>query len=96
MAKASTFDVADYLDNPEIIAEYLSEAFLTADQGLIADAIGNVARAKGMSGIAQNTGLSREGLYKSFSVDGNPELSTTVKVLDSLDMELVVRPKTAA
>ena len=96
MAKATAFDAADYLDSPEVIAEYLSEAFLTRDEKFIADAIGNVARARGMSEIARDTGLNRESLYRSLSAQGHPELGTAMKVLDSLDMELVVRPKAAA
>lgn len=95
MARATKFDAAEYLDSPDVIAEYLSEAFLTGDEKFIADAIGNVARAKGMSGIAKETGLNRESLYKSLSTQGSPELGTAMKVLDSLDMELVVRPKAA-
>jgi probable addiction module antidote protein len=95
MAKATKFDAAEYLDNPEVIAEYLSEAFLTGDEKFIADAIGNVARAKGMSDVAKDTGLNRENLYKSLSSQGHPELGTAMKVLQSLDMELVVRPKAA-
>ena len=95
MAKATKFDAAEYLDSPEVIAEYLSEAFLSRDEKFIADAIGNVARAKGMSGVARDTGLNRENLYKSFSTQGHPELGTAMKVLNSLDMELVVRPKAA-
>jgi probable addiction module antidote protein len=95
MAKATVFDAAEYLDSPEVIAEYLSEAFLTGDEKYIADAIGNVARAKGMSEIAKETGLNRESLYKSLSTQGSPELGTAMKVLESLDMELVVRPRAA-
>jgi probable addiction module antidote protein len=96
MAKATKFDAADYLDSPEVIAEYLSEAFHTGDEQFAADALGNVARAKGMAGIAKDTGLNREHLYKSLSQEGHPELGTAMKVLDSLDMEIVVRPKVAA
>jgi probable addiction module antidote protein len=96
MAKATKFDAADYLDNPDVIAEYLSEAFLTGDEKFIADAMGNVARAKGMASVAIETGLNRESLYKALSPQGHPELGTTMKVLDSLDMEIVVRPKAAA
>ena len=95
MAKATKFHAVDYLDNPDIIAEYLSEAFLTGNEKLAADALGNVARAKGMSAVAKDTGLSREHLYKSLSRQGRPELSTAMKVLNSLDMELVVRPRAA-
>jgi probable addiction module antidote protein len=93
MAKASLFDAADYLDSPELIADYLSEAFETGDERLIAKALGTVARAKGMSEVANETGLSRENLYRSLSEQGRPELATAMKVLDSFDMQLVVKPK---
>jgi len=96
MARSSRFDVADYLDSPDAIAAYLSEAFETGDDKFIAEALGTVARAKGMSGVARETGLSRESLYKSLSNQGSPELSTAMKVLDSFDMQLVVKPKTKA
>lgn len=58
-----------------------------------AEALGTVARAKGMTGIANETGLSREGLYRSLSSEGSPELATAMKVLDAFDMQLVVKPK---
>ena len=93
MAKASKFDAADYLKTPEAIADYLSEAFETGDETFIAEALGTVARAKGMADIANETGLSREGLYRSLSSQGRPELATAMKVLDAFDMRLVVRPK---
>jgi probable addiction module antidote protein len=93
MAKATKFDAADYLKSPEAVADYLSEAFETGDEKFIAEALGTVARAKGMAGIASETGLSREGLYRSLSGQGRPELATAMKVLDAFDMRLVVRPK---
>jgi probable addiction module antidote protein len=95
MAKASRFGAAEYLDSPETIAGYLSEAFETGDDQFIAQALGTVARAKGMSGVAKDTGLSRESLYRSLSAEGRPELGTAMKVLDALDMQLVVKPKAA-
>ncbi len=93
MAKASKFDAGDYLKSPEAIAEYLSEAFETGDESFIAEALGTVARAKGMADIANETGLSREGLYRSLSNEGRPELATAMKVLAAFDMQLVVKPK---
>jgi probable addiction module antidote protein len=93
MAKARDFDVAEYLDSPEAIAAYLSEAFETGDDALIAQALGTVARLKGMKGIAKETGLNRENLYRSLSEGGNPELGTVMKVLDALDVQLVAKPK---
>ena len=93
MAKASKFDAADYLTSPQAIADYLSEAFETGDESFVAEALGTVARAKGITGIANETGLSREGLYRSLSGQGRPELATAMKVLDAFDMQLVVKPK---
>lgn len=93
MAKTRDFDVAEYLDFPEAIAAYLSEAFATGEDDLIAQALGTVARVKGMSGVAKETGLNRENLYRSLSEGGKPELSTVMKVLDALDVQLVAKPK---
>jgi probable addiction module antidote protein len=93
MTKATNFDVADYLDSPEAIAAYLSEAFGSGDDALIAQALGTVARVKGMAGVAKETGLNRENLYRSLSEGGKPELSTVMKVLDALDVQLVAKPK---
>jgi probable addiction module antidote protein len=78
MAKSTKFDAADYLNSPDAIAAYLSEAFETGDEKFIAEALGTVARARSMSGVARKTGLSREGLYKSLSQQGRPELSTAM------------------
>ena len=92
MSKAKTrtvpFDAAEYLDNPEMISHYLTEAFESGDADFIAKAIGDVARAQGMSGIAEAAGVSRESLYRSLSVDGNPELGTIMKVLSALGVKL--------
>ena len=96
MAKATRFDAAEYLDSPEAIADYLSEAFATGDQELITVALGTVARAKGMGAVASDAGLSRENLYRSLNVGGHPEFSTVMKVLDSLGVQLEAKPKEAA
>ncbi|MFZ0526082.1 MAG: addiction module antidote protein [Xanthobacteraceae bacterium] len=93
MAKAKDFDVADYLDSPEAIAAYLSEAFATGDDDLIAQALGAVARVKGMTTVAKETGLNRENLYRALSEGGKPELSTVMKVLDAFDVQLLAKPK---
>ena len=93
MAKARDFDVAEYLNSPEAIAAYLSEAFETGDDSLIAQALGAVARVKGMKAVAEETGLNRENLYRSLSEGGRPELGTVMKVLDALDVQLVAKPK---
>lgn len=90
--KTTAFDVAEYLDSPEAVAAYLEEAFATNDTALIAVAIGDVARAKGMTSVSVETGLSRESLYKSLSETGNPELGTILKVMSAVGFSL--HPKT--
>jgi probable addiction module antidote protein len=89
------FDAADYLDSPGAIADYLTEAFETGDNEFIAQAIGTVARAKGMSSVARDAGLSRENLYRALSADGKPEFATVMKVLGTLGVQLVVKPRAA-
>ena len=79
--KLSKYDIADYLDNDEMVAAYLDLAFESGDLSRIAAALGNVARARGMTKIAKATGLSREQLYKTLSADGKPELATVLKVM---------------
>src|SRR5262245_28681039 len=93
MSKTAPFDVADYLDSPEAIAAYLSEAFETQDSEYITRAIGTVARTtQGMTIIARETGLSRENLYKALGAGGHPEFDTIIKVLRALHMQLVAKP----
>jgi probable addiction module antidote protein len=93
--KLKNFDPADYLDDPEAIAAYIEEAFDIGDPKFIADALGVVARATGMSEIARASGLSRESLYKALSADGNPELGTVLRVIHALGLKLAVEPQTA-
>ena len=93
MAKAKSFDVADYLDTPDVVAAYLSEAFETGDDDFIAQAIGTVARARGMKNVAEEAGLSRENLYRALNAGGKPGFGTVMKVLAALDIRLVAKPK---
>ena len=86
------FDPAAYLDDDEAIAAYLSDAFDTQDVAFISDAIGVVARAKGMKQIAQEACVSRESLYRALSSAGNPELATVLKVLASLNIKISAQP----
>ena len=86
------FDPAAYLDDDEAIAAYLSDAFDTQDVAFISDAIGVVARAKGMKQIAQEACVSRESLYRALSSAGNPELGTVLKVLASLNIKISAQP----
>lgn len=88
----TNFDPAAYLDDDEALATYLSDAFETQDVAFISDAIGVVARAKGMKQIAQEAGLSRESLYRALSSAGNPELGTVLKVLTSMNIKISAQP----
>ena len=92
MAKALPFDAAEYLDSPEMIASYITEALESEDSALIAMAIGAVARAKGMSAVAEKAGLSRENLYRALGGDAKPEFGTIMKVLHALGISLVAQP----
>lgn len=88
--KFSRYDTADYLKNEEDMALYL-DACIEEDPGdgsLIRTALGSIARAKGMSQLARDTGISREGLYRALSADGNPEFSTVMKVIRALGVKL--------
>ena len=82
------FDAADYLDSPEMIEAFLEEAFESDDPAYIAHAFGVVARAKGMSQLAKETGLTRQTLYKALSAGGNPEFATVLKVANALGFRL--------
>ncbi|MEA2100809.1 MAG: addiction module antidote protein [Campylobacterota bacterium] len=88
MTKLTTFDVSQYLDSKEMIAEYLSQVLQDGDMNELLEAIGNIAKAKGMSQIAKDTGLGRESLYKTFSSDSKPRFETIMKVLDSFGVKL--------
>lgn len=89
--KLTTFDPAEHLNSDQAIADFMAGAFETNDPGFIAHALGVVARAKGMTQIANQTGLSREQLYRSFSTEGNPTLRTTLAVMKALGIEVTAR-----
>ena len=86
--KLSDYDPADALKSDEAIEVFLTDAFETGDARHIAAALGVVARAKGMTKIAQETGLAREQLYKTLSENGNPTLETTLAVLKAIGFEM--------
>lgn len=86
------WDAAEHLDSEEAMAAYLDAALEDGDPALISAALGDIARAKGMSQLARETGLSRESLYRSLSAEGNPELATVVKVMKSLGLRLSAVP----
>jgi probable addiction module antidote protein len=95
MVKTTHYDSADYLHSPEAVAEYLTAALETADASFIAKAIGTAARARGMSEIAKEAGLSRENLYRSLNGETKTELETVIRVLDALGIQLTATPKAA-
>jgi probable addiction module antidote protein len=90
------WDPVEHLATAEDIAEYLSAALEDGDPKLVAAAIGDVARARGMSTLSRETGLSRESLYRALSADGNPEFGTIIRVLRVLGVRLEARPTTDA
>ncbi len=97
MAKGLTnYDPAEDLQSDKAIAVFMAEAFETNDPAYIAHALGVVARAKGMSEVAGQTGLSREQLYRSFSARGNPTLKTTLAVMKALNIKLTAKVSRAA
>ncbi|HQY07594.1 MAG TPA: putative addiction module antidote protein [Burkholderiaceae bacterium] len=92
--KTSAYDVAEHLRTPEEMAAYLDAWLEEApdDVAGIARALGDVARAKGMSLVAKEAGLSRESLYRALSADGNPSFATVLKVAKALGVRLHAQP----
>ena len=97
MAKTVTipWDPADHLSTDEDMAAYLEAALEEGDPVLVAAALGDIARAKGMSQVARDAGLGRESLYKALSPSGNPEFATILKVVAALGLELHATPAPA-
>lgn len=91
--KTSAWDPAEYLHGPESIAVYLEEAFDDGDPALIAAALGDVARARGMTQLANEAGVTREALYKALPPSGDPRLSTLLGVMKALGIR--IRPSAA-
>ena len=84
------WDVVNYLETQEDMAAYLDAALEDGDMGVILAALGDIARAKGMSQIATDAGLCRESLYKALTTTGNPEFATVLKVMRALGLQLHV------
>ena len=97
MSKTITipWDPVDHLKTEEDMAAYLEAALEEGDPALIAAALGDIARAKGMSQVAREAGLGRESLYKALSPTGNPEFGTILKVVAALGLQLHATPATA-
>ena len=90
MEKTQTmpWDPAEHLETEDDMAAYLNAALEDGDLSLIMATLGDIARARHMSVVAQETGLGRESLYKSLSADGNPEFATVLKVVSALGLRL--------
>ena len=84
------WDSSEYLDSPEMIREYLKAAFEQGDDELLIAAIGNVAKAQGMTEIARKTNLSRQNLYKTLAPNGSPKFETVKKVIEALGCKLAI------
>lgn len=95
MAKTKTrpYDPAEYLETAEDMAAYLEAALEDGEPAVVVKALGTIARARGMSQIARDTGLGRESLYKALSPEGNPEFATILKVVRALGLKLHAEPE---
>jgi probable addiction module antidote protein len=92
----SDWDTAEFIETKEDVIGYLEAVLKENDTQLLLKAIGNIARSKGMSQIARELSLSREGLYDSLSPKGNPSFATVAKVLDNLGFQLSIQHKRAS
>ena len=92
MKQSTKWDAADYLDSEEMITEYLNSALEDGDPAILSAALGDIARARGMSQLSRETGVTRDGLYKALSPTGNPSFSTVQSVISALGLKVVVKP----
>jgi probable addiction module antidote protein len=92
MLKTKRFDAADYLDSEERQAAYITAALETGDAAFVRDALGIVARARGMGRVAKSADLNRESLYKALGEAGNPEFGTVMRVVRALGLTLAAHP----
>ena len=93
--ESTKFDIADYLDSKEMIAEYLNEILEEGNDAEVITAIGHIAKAIGMTKIAEETGLSRPSLYKALSEGAKPQFGTIMKVLKAVGGQIQINPATA-
>lgn len=96
MTKIARFDAAEFLDSEEAIAEYLSAALEDPNPDVFLAAVADVAKARGMSQLAKDSGLGRESLYKALAPGAQPRYGTIVKLLGAMGVSLQVKPKAAA
>ena len=90
--ETTKFDISDYLESNEMIAEYLNEVLKDGNYAQIITAIGNIAKAIGMTKIAEETGLSRPSLYKALSDGAKPQFATIMKVLKAIGGQIQINP----
>ena len=90
--KFSRYDITDYFKTEDDITAYLDAVMEDGDSALIAAALGDIARARNLSQLARDVGMSRQGLDKALSGDGNPSLTTVVKVTQALGLRLAFKP----
>lgn len=96
VTKTKPFDAAKHFGSDEAQVDLVTDALETGHAGYIAAALGTVARARGMSDVAADTGLSRQSLYSALSEGGNPTLDTVLKVVHALGLELTVKARAMA
>ncbi|MBQ2681287.1 MAG: putative addiction module antidote protein [Eggerthellaceae bacterium] len=94
MKKAEMYDAAEFLESDEEIIAYLNAALENGDPALVSAALGDIARARGMTKLANETGITRDGLYKALSPSGNPSFGTVLKVLNALGYKFDIVPST--
>ena len=94
MVKITQFDAADYLNTEERQVAYIATALESGDADFVRDALGLVAHARGMTGIAKKAGLNRESLYKALGETGNPEFGTVMRIVRALGLTLSAYPAT--
>lgn len=92
VADLPDFDAAEYLDSDQAISEYLSIVMAENDPALLAAALGDVARARGMAQVAEASGITREALYKALRPDAQPRFDTIQRVMTALGVKLVAVP----
>lgn len=90
--ETSKFDIADYLDSNEMIAEYLNTVLDEGDSDDVIEALGHIAKSIGMSKIAEETGMSRPSLYKALSSGAKPQFETIMKVLKAVGGQIKINP----
>lgn len=91
-SKTMRFDAADYLNTEARQTAYIAAALETGDADFVRDALGLIARARGMSAIAKKAGLNRESLYKALGESGNPEFATVMRIVGALGLTLSAQP----